>query len=51
VRLAMTISRRPVRLLHGTWQVQWKEHQSADSSAQVLLMNVPVVLDTGGVKI
>ncbi len=31
-------------------QVCWKDHQSADSSAQVLLMNVPLVLDRGGVK-
>jgi hypothetical protein len=31
-------------------QVHWKDHQSADSSAQVLLMNVLPVLDRGGVK-
>ncbi len=31
-------------------QVQWKEHQSAESSAQVLLMNVPPVLECGGVE-
>jgi hypothetical protein len=31
-------------------QVHWKDHQSADTSAQVLLMNVPPVLDRGGVK-
>ncbi len=30
--------------------VHWKGHQSADSSAQVLLMNVPLVLDRGGVN-
>jgi hypothetical protein len=31
-------------------QVHWKEHQSAKSSAQVLLMNVPLVLEHGRVK-
>ncbi len=31
-------------------QVRWKEHQSAESSAQVLLMNVPPVLERGGVE-
>ncbi len=31
-------------------QVHWKDHQSADSSTQVLLMNIPRVLDRGGVK-
>ncbi len=31
-------------------QVWWKEHQSAKSSAQVLLMNVPAVLEQGGVE-
>ncbi len=31
-------------------QIRWKEHQSAKSSAQVLLMNVPPVLDRGGVE-
>ncbi len=31
-------------------QVHWKDHQFADSSAQVPLMNVPPVLDRGGVK-
>ncbi len=31
-------------------QVQWKDHQSPDSSAQVLLMNVPPVLDRVGVE-
>jgi len=31
-------------------QIRWKEHQSAESSAQVLLMNVPPVLDRGGVE-
>jgi hypothetical protein len=31
-------------------QVRWKEHQSAESSAQVLLMNVPAVLERGGVE-
>jgi hypothetical protein len=31
-------------------QVQWKEHQSAESEAQVLLINVPPVLDRGGVE-
>ncbi len=30
-------------------QVRWKDHQSAESSAQVLLMNVPPVLDMGGI--
>jgi hypothetical protein len=31
-------------------QIQWKEHQLADSSAQVLLMNVTPVLDRSGVE-
>ncbi len=31
-------------------QVWWKDHQSADLSAQVLLMNVPPVLDRAGVE-
>jgi hypothetical protein len=31
-------------------QVHWKEHQSAESSAQVLLMNVPMVLECSRVK-
>ncbi len=31
-------------------QIQSKEHQLADSSAQVLLMNVPPVLDRSGVE-
>jgi hypothetical protein len=31
-------------------QVWWKDHQSVESSAQVLLMNVPPVLDRGGIK-
>ncbi len=31
-------------------QVRWKDHQSTASSAQVLLMNVPPVLDRGGIK-
>ncbi len=31
-------------------QVQWKEHQLAESSVQVLLMNVPAVLERGGVE-
>ncbi len=31
-------------------QVCWKDHQSDDFSAQVLLMNVPPVLDRGSVK-
>ena len=31
-------------------QIFWKDHQSADSSAQVLLMNDPLVLDRGDVE-
>jgi hypothetical protein len=31
-------------------QVCWKDHQSVESSAQILLMNVPQVLDRGGVE-
>jgi hypothetical protein len=31
-------------------QVCWNDHQLAESSAQILLMNVPPVLDRGGVK-
>ncbi len=31
-------------------QVRWKEHQSAELSVQVLLMNVPSVLEQGGVE-
>jgi hypothetical protein len=31
-------------------QICWKEHQLVDSSAQVLLMNVPLVLDQAGVE-
>jgi hypothetical protein len=30
--------------------IRWKEHQSADSSAQVLLMNVPPIHDRAGVE-
>ncbi len=30
--------------------VRWKEHQSAESSAHILLMNFPQVLECGGVK-
>ena len=30
--------------------IQWKEHQSSESSAQVLLMNVPPVLERPGVE-
>jgi hypothetical protein len=30
--------------------VRWKEHQSVESSAHILLMNVPPVLECGGVK-
>ncbi len=32
-------------------QVRWRYHQSADSSAHVLLMNAPPVLDRGGIEI
>jgi hypothetical protein len=31
-------------------QIRWKDRQSADSSAQVLLMNVPPVLDRARVE-
>jgi hypothetical protein len=31
-------------------QVRWKDHQSAKSSAQILLMNVPPVLGRGGIE-
>jgi hypothetical protein len=31
-------------------QVQWKDHPLAESSTQVLLINVPPVLDRGGIK-
>jgi hypothetical protein len=31
-------------------QVRWKDHQSANLSAQVLLMNVPPALDRAGVE-
>ncbi len=31
-------------------QIRWKDHQSADLSAQVTLMNVPPVLDRAGVE-
>jgi hypothetical protein len=31
-------------------QIRWKEHQLADSSAQVFLLNVPPVLDRAGVE-
>ena len=30
--------------------VRWKKHQSAESSAHTLLMNVPLVLERGRVK-
>jgi hypothetical protein len=30
--------------------VRWKEHQSAESSARILPMNVPPVLECGGMK-
>jgi hypothetical protein len=30
--------------------IKWKDHQSADSSAQVLLMNIPPILDRAGVE-
>jgi hypothetical protein len=30
--------------------VRWKEHHSAESSAHILLMNVPPVLECGGVE-
>jgi hypothetical protein len=30
--------------------VRWKEHQSAESSAHILVMNVPLVLERGGVE-
>jgi hypothetical protein len=30
--------------------VRWKEHQSSESSAHVLLMNVPSVLERAGVE-
>jgi hypothetical protein len=30
-------------------QIRWKDHQSADSSAQVLLMNLLPILDRAGV--
>ncbi len=32
------------------FQVCWKDHQSAESSTQILLMNLPPVLDRGGIK-
>ena len=31
-------------------QVRWKEYQSAESSAQVILLNVPPILERGGVE-
>jgi hypothetical protein len=31
-------------------QIRWKEHQLVDTSAQVLLMNVPPILDCSGVE-
>jgi hypothetical protein len=31
-------------------QIQWKDHQLADSSTQVLLLNIPPMLDRGGVE-
>jgi hypothetical protein len=37
-------------MIESGLQVWWKEHQSAKSSAQVLLMNVPEVLEQGGVE-
>jgi hypothetical protein len=30
--------------------LRWKEHQSAESSAHILLMNVPPVLEWGGME-
>jgi hypothetical protein len=30
--------------------VRWKEHQSAESSTHILLMNVPPVLERGGME-
>jgi hypothetical protein len=46
-----------VTRLPGAWDmidlgltVRWKEHQSAESSAHILLMNVPPVLEWGGVE-
>jgi hypothetical protein len=32
------------------FQIRWKEYQAAESSAQVILLNVPPVLERGGVK-
>jgi hypothetical protein len=37
-------------MVNSGLQVHWKDHQSADSSTQVLLMNVPLVLDRGGIE-
>jgi hypothetical protein len=31
-------------------QVHWEDHQSAKSSVQIMLINVPLVLDRGGVE-
>ena len=31
-------------------QVRWKDHQSAESSAQILIINVPNVFDKGGIE-
>jgi hypothetical protein len=31
-------------------QVCWKDHQSAESGTQILLINVPPVLDRGGIE-
>ncbi len=31
-------------------QIRWKEYQAAESSAQVILLNVPPVLERGGVE-
>ena len=31
-------------------QVTWEEHQSVESSAQILIINVPLVFDKGGIE-
>jgi hypothetical protein len=36
-------------MVNSGLQVYWKDHQSTDSSAQVLLINVPSVLDRGSI--
>jgi hypothetical protein len=37
-------------MINSGLTVRWKEHQSAESSRHILLMNVPPILERGGVE-